>query len=139
MGKLKAWQVVLVVVVALVAVACCSVAGTLLVLRFLDGEPLLGRDGEVCGVGCDTACATPIPDRRPVCTPPACGDDEVYHCQGDCPGGCGTICVTPTPTIDLTPRPMCTPPACGEDEVYFCPGDCPGGCGTVCATPTPVE
>lgn len=28
-----------------------------------------------------------------MCTPPACGPDEVYFCEGDCPGGCGTICV----------------------------------------------
>lgn len=33
-----------------------------------------------------------------VCTPPACGDDEVYYCASDCPGGCGTQCATLTPT-----------------------------------------
>ena len=32
-----------------------------------------------------------------VCTPPVCGDGEVYFCPGDCPGGCGTICATVTP------------------------------------------
>jgi hypothetical protein len=32
-----------------------------------------------------------------MCTPPACAPDEVYFCEGDCPGGCGTICVTPSP------------------------------------------
>ena len=33
----------------------------------------------------------------PVCTPPACSPDEMYHCPGDCPGGCGTTCATATP------------------------------------------
>lgn len=40
-----------------------------------------------------TVTATPAP----VCTPPACAEDEVYHCSGDCPGGCGTVCATVTP------------------------------------------
>lgn len=39
------------------------------------------------------ATATPAP----MCTPPACAEDEVYHCPGDCPGGCGTVCATVTP------------------------------------------
>ncbi len=34
---------------------------------------------------------------QPVCTPPACGPDEVYFCPDTCPGGCGTTCATPTP------------------------------------------
>lgn len=80
--------------------------------------------------------ATPLPwPETPMlmCTPPACGPDEVYYCDGDCPGGCGTTCATPTPF------PMCTPPACGAGETYACPtGDCPGGCGVVCVSPTPV-
>ena len=41
-----------------------------------------------------TATATPAP----MCTPPACAEDEAYHCPGDCPGGCGTVCATVTPT-----------------------------------------
>jgi serine/threonine protein kinase len=43
---------------------------------------------------------TPVP----MCTPPACADNEVYVCAGDddCPGGCGTICATVTPR----PPPM---------------------------------
>lgn len=40
-----------------------------------------------------TVTATPAP----VCTPPACAEDEVYHCSGECPGGCGTVCATVTP------------------------------------------
>lgn len=44
--------------------------------------------------------ATPMP----VCTPPPCRDDEVYHCPGECPGGCGAQCATPTPApADPTP------------------------------------
>jgi hypothetical protein len=42
-----------------------------------------------------TASNTPVV----MCTPPACGEGEVYYCQGDCPGGCGTQCATPTPTL----------------------------------------
>jgi hypothetical protein len=38
------------------------------------------------------------PTPMPMCTPPACGPDEVYHCPETCPGGCGTTCATPTPT-----------------------------------------
>ncbi|MCL4872393.1 MAG: hypothetical protein KJ063_25810, partial [Anaerolineae bacterium] len=33
----------------------------------------------------------------PVCTPPACTENEVYFCPGECPGGCSTVCATPTP------------------------------------------
>ena len=33
----------------------------------------------------------------PICTPPACREDEAYYCQGECPGGCGTGCATHTP------------------------------------------
>lgn len=33
----------------------------------------------------------------PMCTPPACGANEIYFCEGDCPGGCGTTCATVTP------------------------------------------
>lgn len=80
-----------------------------------------------------------------MCTPPACEANEVYFCDGDCPGGCGTACatvtpapVTPMPELDETPMLMCTPPACAANEVYFCDGDCPGGCGTTCATVTPA-
>jgi len=88
-----------------------------------------------------TVTLTPTPTTPlPLCTPPPCKKDEVYHCPDDCPGGCGTVCATPTP--DTTPTPtfqvVCTPPPCKKDEVYHCPDDCPGGCGTVCATPTPT-
>lgn len=41
------------------------------------------------------ASATPVL----MCTPPACAEDEVYHCPGDCPGGCGTVCATATPDL----------------------------------------
>lgn len=40
-----------------------------------------------------------------LCTPPACGPDEVYFCEGECPGGCGTICVLPTPDESQPPEP----------------------------------
>lgn len=89
--------------------------------------------------------ATPTP--QPVCTPPACADEEVIQCPGDetCPGGCGVICVIPTettqpgeePTPTDTPQIVCTPPACQGDEVIICPDTCPGGCGSICASPTP--
>ena len=82
-----------------------------------------------------------VPTLMPVCTPPACGPDEVYYCAGECPGGCGTTCATPTPaggsTGPVTAMPRCTPPPCGPDEVYYCAEPCPGGCGTTCVTPTP--
>jgi hypothetical protein len=39
------------------------------------------------------------PTSFPVCTPPACAPDEMYHCPGDCPGGCGTTCATATPGL----------------------------------------
>ena len=90
--------------------------------------------------------ANPTATPYVMCTPPACKNDEVYYCPGECLGGCGTTCVTPTappPTPTFTPEPtytpyvMCTPPACQADEVYYCPGECLGGCGTTCATPTP--
>lgn len=80
-----------------------------------------------------------------MCTPPACEANEVYYCDGDCPGGCGTTCATVTPAavtlapaLEETPMVMCTPPACEANEVYYCEGDCPGGCGTTCATVTPA-
>lgn len=41
---------------------------------------------------------TPSPSPMPMCTPPACTDEEVYYCPGECPGGCGTECATPTPS-----------------------------------------
>jgi hypothetical protein len=45
-----------------------------------------------------TLSATPTETRFPLCTPPACAEDETYHCPGECPGGCGTVCATRTPT-----------------------------------------
>lgn len=57
--------------------------------------------GLPAGPEMDTALVSPgdAPTETPMlmCTPPACGPDEVYFCEGDCPGGCGTICVTPSP------------------------------------------
>lgn len=75
--------------------------------------------------------------QTPVCTPPACSEDEVYFCPDTCPGGCGTGCATPTgQSANITPAPICTARACAENEVYYCPGECNGGCGISCATPT---
>ncbi|MCL4265462.1 MAG: hypothetical protein KJ069_19765 [Anaerolineae bacterium] len=55
-----------------------------------------------------TAINTPetvsSPTPAPMCTPPACTENEVYFCPGDCPNGCGTVCVTPTPD-NLGPAP----------------------------------
>ncbi|MHA2428636.1 MAG: hypothetical protein ACXADB_11490 [Candidatus Hermodarchaeia archaeon] len=42
---------------------------------------------------------TEDPTPFPVCTPPACAPDELYHCPDDCPGGCGTTCATVTPGV----------------------------------------
>lgn len=55
-------------------------------------------------LGSATNTPTPLPlfetsTPHPVCTPPACAPDEIYHCPGDCPGGCGTTCATVTPGI----------------------------------------
>jgi hypothetical protein len=44
-----------------------------------------------------TPTLEPTETLMPVCTPPACAEDEVYYCPGDCPGGCGTECATLTP------------------------------------------
>jgi hypothetical protein len=71
----------------------------------------------------------PTPTPRPVCTPPLCGDGEVFACPDTCPGGCGTICATRTPT-------PCPTPPCRNDETFFCPDRCPEGCGLTCATRT---
>ncbi len=73
--------------------------GLLLVLSLACGLPG-GGAGPVAPSF--TASDTPT-TLAPVCTPPLCRADEVYHCPGDCPGGCGTICVTPTPSPTFTP------------------------------------
>ena len=52
-----------------------------------------GEAAYPAGAATATATATPAP----MCTPPACAEDEVYYCPGECPGGCGTVCVTVTP------------------------------------------
>lgn len=64
----------------------------------LSGCQLLGRDSATA------VPPTPLtPTPQPVCTPPPCTSDEVYHCPGSCPGGCGTVCATPTPgALSLT-------------------------------------
>jgi len=57
-----------------------------------------------------SATPSPSPVQAPtdtpmiMCTPPACGADEVYYCPGDCPGGCGTECATRTPPPPGAPR-----------------------------------
>ena len=71
----------------------------------------------------------PIATPTVVCTPPLCGEGEVFACPDTCPGGCGTICATRTPTA-------CPTPPCRNDETFFCPDACPGGCGLRCATRT---
>jgi len=99
-------------------------------------------------LACNFPTRTTTP--APVCTPPACKDNEVYYCPDDCPGGCGTGCATPTgqpakkdPTPEQnptsTPYIMCTAPACKPDEVYSCKGECLGGCDTICVTLTPTQ
>jgi glucose/arabinose dehydrogenase len=49
----------------------------------------------------------------PLCTPPACGVGEVYHCPGECIGGCGIVCATntPAPDLEITPEPVTATPA----------------------------
>jgi len=59
-----------------------------------------------------------IPDKPSVtfvveCTPPACGDGDVYFCPDECPGGCGTVCATQTSTPDSQEVEDPTP----EDEI----------------------
>jgi hypothetical protein len=44
-----------------------------------------------------------LPTPMVVCTPPLCSADEVYYCDGECPGGCGTRCATPTTASPLAP------------------------------------
>lgn len=60
----------------------------------------------------DTTPVSPTPEPIsdipvPMCTPPACQTNEVYYCEGDCPGGCGVICATVTsaPGAQLAPAP----------------------------------
>ncbi len=81
MGKLKTWQIVVAIAAVVMAVIlCCAIIVGVVLFDDLRGDR-------------DEGTVWP----RPVCTPPACGEEEVYHCPGECPGGCGTICVTPTP------------------------------------------
>jgi len=64
-----------------------------------------------------TPTATEYP--RIMCTPPACWEDEQYHCPGDCPGGCGTVCATRTPDPAASPTPTIPPFAevCALDDI----------------------
>ena len=56
-----------------------------------------------------TVTLTPTPTTPlPLCTPPPCKKDEVYHCPDDCPGGCGTVCATPTLAVTPSPTPTAT-------------------------------
>jgi hypothetical protein len=41
-----------------------------------------------------------------MCTPPACGPDEVYYCPEICPCGCGTECATRTPVPTAGSQPV---------------------------------
>jgi len=58
--------------------------------------------GGVIKVGEDVTVVTPTPTPKvwPVCTPPLCGSNEVYHCPDTCPNGCGTLCAAATPTVN---------------------------------------
>jgi hypothetical protein len=49
-----------------------------------------------------------------MCTPPLCEANEVFFCEGDCPGGCGTTCVT------ITPAPVTATPELGETPIIMC-------------------
>ncbi|MCJ7551413.1 MAG: hypothetical protein MUQ30_17215 [Anaerolineae bacterium] len=87
MGKAKTRKMVLVVVLVLLASAlCCGAVAGFVLFEDIRREIIPRSDR-------DDATVWP----QPMCTPPACGEDEVYHCPGECPGGCGTICATPTP------------------------------------------
>ena len=99
----------------------------------LVGTTILLWNGGVPRIPWLSGTSTP----RAACTPPACGEGEVYYCPGDCPGGCGTTCATPTPMSTGEHTVPCVPTACKPDEVEYCPDDCLDGCGTACATPTP--
>jgi len=52
-----------------------------------------------------TLTLTPTEGPIIMCTAPACWEDEVYSCQGKCPGGCGTFCATRTPDPQASPTP----------------------------------
>jgi hypothetical protein len=52
---------------------------------------------------------TPSPSPQIMCTAPACGEDELLFCPGDCPGGCGHICATVTLEPTITAKPTDTP------------------------------
>lgn len=48
----------------------------------------------------------------PLCTPPACWNNESYVCPGTCPGGCGTTCATHTPNPQASATPVFPEPPC---------------------------
>jgi glucose/arabinose dehydrogenase len=67
----------------------------------------------------------------PLCTPPACEPDEVYHCPDDCPGGCGTTCATITPGPEVKE-------VVESDLVIEGPPSVPEGPPSVAAFPDPT-
>lgn len=62
-----------------------------------------------CGAALGPATSTPTEGPIIMCTAPACWEDEVYSCEGYCPGGCGTRCATPTPDPRASPTPTIPP------------------------------
>ena len=92
--------------------------------------------GQEAGAGGEvslTASETP----NPVCTPPACGPDEVLHCPDECPGGCGVVCVTVTPRPSPSDTPLspgATPSVGASPTEGMSPSPAPSD--TPSATPT---
>lgn len=91
--------------VGIVAVACTAVpeeAATVAPTR------VMGVVTDTAVPPTPTATNTPetvsSPTPAPMCTPPACTENEVYFCPGECPNGCGTVCATPTPD-NMGPAP----------------------------------
>jgi hypothetical protein len=122
----------LIIAVSFLGIFCVALWVLLLVL--LSGSFLGGR-----GI----AQATPTLPPPLVCTPPACIEGEVYHCEGECPGGCGVRCATPPPptapppTVPPTAPPPTTPPPTTADIVSAT--ETPVVAATVAPTPTKAD
>jgi hypothetical protein len=105
----------------------------------VDGEDVDGEEiamGEEPSQGEEPAPVTNTP--QPVCTPPACGEDEIIYCPETCPGGCGVTCstVTPSPSSTPTPEPTAQTPTATAGSVTQAPPS-PTASPTSGVSPTP--
>lgn len=93
------------VCVGIVAIACTAVpedAATVAPTRVMGVVTATAVPPTPTATNTPETVSSPTP--VPMCTPPACTENEVYFCPGECPNGCGTVCATPTPD-NLGPAP----------------------------------